>query len=381
MANRHLELLRRLPLTFVPLLLRELAVYDWKFPAERQDLDWQLDYLASLSAESLRQVMAPFEAIELPAAFGRSRWVESPAAFSEELTAHLWSTHQIGPFRAAAAAFMRAFRAAVPPLAPGAPRLTIAVIGKDASGNSYPLFRKLRPYGTHHQRVNPTHGLRILLDRVAARAKAHPAPFLHWYIDGGAPEAVSSDDLTQVSWASMASARAAVIAKMRTLLASRKTADARRTALAQMRPEEAGLPSSADAILRHFKLSLLVEGSGTQFFSTTFVQWSAREILRRAQPLTLLARFAPRQTERAMDIMLAGGRNRAALDAEGALIDADMGAYYTWLNHRRLMGASQSSFLVWFENHAEALLISPWSPPGTESHSPTDLRQLLDQHV
>ena len=33
LAVKHVALLRRLPLGFVPLLLRELIVYDWKFPA------------------------------------------------------------------------------------------------------------------------------------------------------------------------------------------------------------------------------------------------------------------------------------------------------------------------------------------------------------
>ena len=41
-------------------------------------------------------------------------------------------------------------------------------------------------------------------------------------------------------------------------------------------------------MLNRFQLSLLTEGSGTQVFSTTFVQWAAREALRRAQPLTLV---------------------------------------------------------------------------------------------
>ena len=39
--RRQIALLQRLPLAFLPLLLRELIVYDWKFPAERADLDRQ----------------------------------------------------------------------------------------------------------------------------------------------------------------------------------------------------------------------------------------------------------------------------------------------------------------------------------------------------
>jgi len=38
LAIQQLALLRRLPLAFLPLLLRELIVYDWKFPLERADL-------------------------------------------------------------------------------------------------------------------------------------------------------------------------------------------------------------------------------------------------------------------------------------------------------------------------------------------------------
>ena len=58
-------------------------------------------------------------------------------------------------------------------------------------------------------------------------------------------------------------------------------------------------------MLNHFQLKLLTEGSGTQIFSTTFAQWTAREALRRAQPLTMLVRFAPRQRQRPMNELLA----------------------------------------------------------------------------
>jgi hypothetical protein len=34
-ATSNLPLLQQLPLAFLPLLLREVIVYDWKFPAER----------------------------------------------------------------------------------------------------------------------------------------------------------------------------------------------------------------------------------------------------------------------------------------------------------------------------------------------------------
>src|SRR5438477_11841670 len=77
-AVNNVELLRRLPLSFVPLLLRELIAYDWKFPAERQELDAQFVFLGALPAESLRPVVAPFEAIKLSSELKRFDWINSP---------------------------------------------------------------------------------------------------------------------------------------------------------------------------------------------------------------------------------------------------------------------------------------------------------------
>jgi hypothetical protein len=151
-----------------------------------------------------------------------------------------------------------------------------------------------------------------------------------------------------------------------------------RTMLAQMRPEDLGLSGEGDkAVLNRFQVSVLTEGSGTQLFSTTFVQWSAREVLRRAQPLTLLARFTPRQHEQSMRELVAGTQTRVIPDPEGSLIDADMGAYYTWINQQRLTGAEDASFLVWFEDHNQALAIAPKLPRGTKDSAPIGLSDLL----
>jgi hypothetical protein len=142
-------------------------------------------------------------------------------------------------------------------------------------------------------------------------------------------------------------------------------------------PADVGLDKADDEVLGRFQLKLLTEGSGTQIFSTTFAQWTAREALRRAQPLTLLVRFAPRQRQRPMNELLSSAQGNLDLDFPGSLVDADMGAYYQWINQQRLPGAEQSSFLAWFEGHNQALAIGPTLPRGTESNSPFDLGKLL----
>jgi hypothetical protein len=78
-----------------------------------------------------------------------------------------------------------------------------------------------------------------------------------------------------------------------------------------------------------------------------------------------------------MNELLSNVDSHPELDPRGSLIDGDMAAYYHWINQQRLPGAEQSSFLVWFEGHAQALAISPSLPRGTESNSALDLQHLL----
>jgi hypothetical protein len=380
-AVSRIALFQSLPLAFLPLLLRELIGYDWKFPAERRELDNQLAYLAALSSQQLAETMAPFAQLRLSAGLERGDWVNEPARFSEQLTAHLWATHQIDAFRSAAIDYVHKVNVAA--AAPSLPtsRLAIAVIGAGVDQNRYPLFRKLRPQGVYFSNVNPKNGWTVLMDAVNARAAAHSLPFAHWYIDGGTSEPLACAGLTCVSYDALQGVRTALVNKMRAVMQPGGGGpEVLRTMLAQMRPEDLGLSGTGNAaVLTRFQLSILTEGSGTQLFSTTFVQWSAREALRRAQPLTLLARFTPRQREQSMKELLAGTEQHPIPDPGGSLIDADMGAYYTWINQQRLPGAEQSSFLVWFENHNEALAISPALPRGKIDSAAIDMHELTQR--
>jgi hypothetical protein len=137
------------------------------------------------------------------------------------------------------------------------------------------------------------------------------------------------------------------------------------------------MENASDPVLSRFQLKLFTEGSGTQIYSTIFAQWTAREVLRRAQALTLLVRYAPRQRQRAMNELLSGKRGEPELDPTGSLVDADMGAYYQWIDQQRLPGAEQSAFIAWFEGHGDAVAIGPSMPRGTESHSPIEMRELI----
>ena len=380
LAARYLPLLQELPLSFLPLLLREVIQYDWKFPIERRDLDRQLSYLGSLSEDQRGRMLAGFTELKLSASLAQMDWPGSPLRFSEQLTAFLWTSHQIDSFRAAAIAYVEKLDAAMPKEPLAMPRLAVVLIGQGATESQRPLFRKLHPHGVYFKQVDPQGGLQAILEAVARRAREHPSPFAHWYIDGGAAESLPSANLSRVSYQSLAPARAALLDRVRRIAQAHSMGpEGVVTALAQMQPGQLGL--TGDPVLNRFQADLLTQASGTQVFSTTFVQWAAREALRRAQPLTLLARFAPRQREQPMNELLAGTHPNNGPDPQGALIDADMGAYYTWLNQQRLSEAEKASFLIWFEGHNEALAIGPAMDRGAESDQRLSLAQILNKLV
>ena len=377
LVTGYVGALQRSPLSFVPSLLREVIEYDFKFPPERKAIENELANLSSLSPEQMKEWFQEFAEIKVSTKLENVDWVNSPGLFVEQLSAHLWATRQLDAFRQAAMNYASRLQAVAAPEPPPVPRLGIAVIGQGADTHDEPLFRKLRAHGGYFSRVNPENGLETLLNAVAARAKAHAIPYGHWYIDGGR-EANHDPALTCVSYNALEPARAVLLRKMSGEIGKAGMGpEMLRTRLAQMRPADLGMGKAEDEVLDRFQVKLLTEGSGTQIFSTTFAQWAARETLRRAQPVTLLVRFAPRQRQRPMNELLSGLRPNADLDPAGSLVDADMGAYYTYLNQQRLSGAEKSSFLVWFEGHNEALAIGPAMPRGTESSSPTDLKQLL----
>lgn len=379
-VTENLAALRLMPLCVLATLLREAIEFDYKFPAERRALEKELANLRSLTPEQHKQWFANFERIQLSAALEKFDWVNSPGQFVEQLSAHLWTTHQQDAYRKAAMEYGDRLQAAIPPEPLPISRVGISVIGQGVAASNIPLFRKLRSQGAFYTRVNPEDGLQRLLDFAATRSKAQPAPYAHWYIDGGEETAYDSS-LTCVSYHALQPARTVLSGKMQKEIEQPGMGPEHlRSVMAQLRPSDLGLDRISDAVLARFQLKMLTEGSGTQIFSTTFAQWAAREALRRAQPLTLVVRFAPRQRQRPMNELLYGNKE-VELDPEGSLVDGDMGAYYNWLNQQRLSGAAESAFIAWFEGHSEAIAVGPGVPRGTVSNAPTDLKQILSWTV
>ena len=381
LALRELSLLQRLPAIFAALLLSEIASYDWRFPAERADIDRQLRFLGGMDAATLEGTMAGFAGLAISPEMQGSPWGVAPGNFIEKFTAYSWTVHQMDRFREAAGTYQKAMLAVEPEPLPAIPRLCVVMVGKGSAAGTVKLFQKLRPQGTYFNQVKPVGGLDDLFGTLNARVKAHPEDYAHWYVDGGEASA-RAVGLRTISYTALEPVRRALLEKMKTATSSGDVVgpESLRSLLANLRPDQFGVAGTTDdPVLRHFELSLLTEGSGTQIFSTTFVQWAGRELLRRARPLTLVLRYAPRQVDRPMNEMLVadGPGVKTKDDPVGSLVDADMGAYYTWINLMRLSGAEQASFVVWFEDQREALAVGPGMARGVVSETACGLVNIL----
>jgi hypothetical protein len=379
-AIDHLALLQQLPVSVAPAFLREIIGFDWRFPAERRTFERQCAWLESLPAEQRARLIAPFEKINVPAALAAKDWVRSPQPFLEELTAYLWSSSQIDAYRHAAQELLAA------PLdqAPQKDRLAIVVVGKDAIAPSPQLFHKLAPHGVTLHNLQWTAKTPAELHAVLQqRAGSEPASYSRWYIDGGEPWPHDATAVELLSYARLRPVRENVLERMNRFTHSGPgNAEAMRSMLVALTPVESNADSvTSDPLMQHFVTSLFVEGSGTQIYSTSFVQWAARETLRRAQPTQLLVRFAPRQRQRTLNQLFDAATNVEVPDPEGSLRDADISAYYILLDMLRIADPAHITFLAWRENHGHAVIVSPRAPAGQVDDAPLDLSAALAKYA
>jgi hypothetical protein len=376
LAVSRLEALRQIPAALLPVFLVDLGAFDWKFPVEQQEIIKRIEF-----AEANPSTLAGFRTIAVPADLDNSEKAADPQRYLAEMTAHLWSSLQMDAYRAAANQFVAMFAKAVEPVHPVLPRLVMICVGKDAQAPAYPLFSKLRKFGQMRTNVQAEGAAEALVERLHQRSASHPAPYSHWYVDGGDPlPGSSAKGVTQVSYPAVMPLNEQVLATMQSCIDAGTGPEVMHKELAKLiEHAPSGKLALADPRLQHFALSVLTEGSGTQIFGTSFVQWTTREVLRRAQPATLLVRFAPRQRQKSFNAMVAAAASATDLDPEGSLIDADMSAFYAFLELKRLPDEVGAAFLVWFEGHSQAFVAGRNIPAGTVDNYPVTMSNLLSQ--
>lgn len=363
-AESVLPQLRTLPAPLAALLLQQANRYEVMFPREQRELAATLTRLRVPRSAEAEQAVQSFSALQIPAQQRLLDWSTAPSAYAEAFTAAMWSTGQIALFRDAA-------RSIVP--AEGAEdgnveRAIVVVFDADltSADASAQLFRRLRAAGTLYPRVAGKGAHERLQQWVQSRATAAPEAYAHWLICGGSSSAWPLPaSVVKVAYGDLRPAR---IQLLRTMNRARYESasggpEGLRSAMLAMHGPEMGMQAN-DPVLQAFATDVLVGGSGTQLYSTTFVQWALREALRRARPHTVLANFCVRNGSASMDVRLSNPEAEPAPDPAGSLLDAEMHTYMTYLNLLRLT-SKQTSFLAWHAGLGQALLIAPGVAAGS----------------
>ena len=376
-ASEHLELLRELPLVLCAVMLREVIDFDVRFPRERTAIESRLAFLEKLAEAERNRLTNGFADLSLSSELAGEDWVRFPHKFEEDLSAHLWASKQYDTFRSVATSFAREVDRATSPQQPEVPRWVVVVLGPELRKEDYPLFRKLRPHGVFFPSVDGAGGMTEIVGELSKRASSANVPYGHWYVDGGGPENTTNKSIHRFSWEESAALRAKVLEKVESVVGSgRGGPEMLRSAMATWSPQKQ-VSMTGDLLVDRFIVSVYGEGSGTQVFSTTFVQWATRELLRRAEPVSVVARYGPRQKQRTLNEMFSANSAGSVLDPAGSLVDADFGAYSTWINLNRLAGSDNARFIAWSQAHRQAIAIGPDCPRGTEAPGGIDVGQLL----
>lgn len=377
-AVESLPFLRRLPIAICPSFLQQIQLLDTSFPAERNSLRRQRDGLAELPAKTFAELVAPLEQMPIPSELRKSDWVNAPAAFIPKLTAWLWSSGRIDTFRNAVQRLFAEIPA--PPASPH--RLTLVILGRGAKADATPRLMKLRPLGVLLTGLATQQMPEQIFQTFAHHARESSEDYAHWYVDGGDPWPQAFGGIAgavRVSYPALGSLRKRTLLRMEQMTeTSGGGAEAMRTRLedTSARDLDAGAITT-DPVLARFYTELFTLSSGPQIFSTSFVQWTGRELARRAQPRTLLLRYAPRQRYQPFDELLRIA-TPASMDPEGSLRDAEMGAYYAWIEMNRITTPEKGTFLAWIEGSSQAVLIGSKAPRGTRCDTPLQLKDALE---
>jgi hypothetical protein len=142
-----------------------------------------------------------------------------------------------------------------------------------------------------------------------------------------------------------------------------------------MAPPDGALLRS-DPVVRAFVRDVLLGGNGALLVNNTFVEWSAVQALKRAQPRLLVARFGVRDKMKPFSSLLLFSSPRPTdqvpivEDPFGSFVDVEQLSYYVWLNAEKSAAyRGKTLYLLLAEGVDEMLAIRPDPPVG----APRDL--------
>lgn len=342
------ELLGRFPRTFGPALSAQIRGWDLLFPAEQRRLRAQLDHVASLKPDLARALFEPVVQLESrmnlrgfdPAS------VQQVSLLTRSPLYPQWRAEVERVFaridEGAGSALLDFHRLLICELPAGLPYEGAALWPELAGQGRWVNLG--RPFSEWRQ------ALAEALSKRALPAALEPIESA-WAVN--ASSAAPPVARVLLDWEQLAPLRREFSSRLNSIRRDLKDVDAtnedlRRTSIDRFIPA----PVAAEPRIREFIRAVLLAGNGALIFPSSFVQWTASEAIRRAQPQVLYASFGLRQKLKPFSsLVLFEDQTRANPTAEendpaGSLTDAQMLARYVYLSAQRILPAPQSRLIA-----------------------------------
>jgi len=372
----------RLPLTMRPAFNKQLNGWDNLFPFEQNRLIEFLDGIASFTPTELDALTQPLRRLE--GKMGVAHWNFSTDDDTLLNASQLARSPYYAEWRSEVQRVFAAFESAarsVAPIAPAKGRLIFIVLPESLPITSFAAQKpwdsralEFRIDGDARQITElALRGETGLPAQVAAQAskEAEIASSDCWLIDADAQLSsfLSSSGHAPVSlleYAVLKSFRDRFLAQVNTIPKDMAATD---QILSRLRREDWvtwwPAPLAGQNRLRSFVVELFLSGNGALIFSNAFVQWAASEVLRRARPRVIVARFGMRAKPKPFTsiAIFENQQKISALrdvdDPEGSATDALILARYIWLSALRYPEQERTCCVCVAESSRSLYLIAP----------------------
>jgi hypothetical protein len=390
----HETILRGLPVAFRPLILRQLRAWESLFPPEQESLTRILHALARTTDSDHQTLFRALSALDVPDTS------DLDPLFDEEKTLDRCLRHfkKEGTYQTWRLAVDEAFQrltAQAPSDDGRAPKLVFVMLGEGtAPGDTLEdPDRRFLSYFWHYLEPLGTLFTSVTMEAAAAplvslfRSTLNRPQIKVWAIETGSALAATADAAQGAIWFSFEHLRPVLDRVTRkladTMMAGVSGPEALYAKISDFKMEELGLPRYDDPRIRKFVEQIILQGSGALVINNTFAEWTALQALRRVEPDLLMVRFGRRRRFvplRQLDPFQAPLPESGDLPAEDpgeSLQDADVLAYYIWLETRKhVRYRDRTHFLIYLEGTKAALLIGPGVKSGIRITDPVRLEDI-----
>jgi hypothetical protein len=393
------SLVNRLPVTLRPALNQQLSAWEMLFPFERCRASGFLNAIGSLSPSAFDALTAPLWKLERK--MGVAGWNFSEARDTMENASLLARSEYYAEWRSEVERFFEAANAAQRDSVPNRPsrtRFVIQFLPSNLPVDPLTAWQQWDPRGRAIAISGDSRRLCELVMQgqpgltgitVSSGQQGGADNSDLWFID--AEEKLGSTLSTQppMAWSALSFAtlkpfRDRFLAELNTIPRDIQESDAimdelRRENWDRWWPAEyAGQPR-----LCNFIIDLFLSGNGAIIFSNAFVEWAASEVLRRARPRGVVARFGMRSKPK-LFTGIAIFENQQTIspipdvdDPQGSAIDAVILARYIWEAALRYPEGEQTFGLCVAEHNHSAYMI----PPAGKDFSWSAQRSMTPEEV